>query len=276
MTNLAMKRAIQDVVVTMMDKVMERVLYQDPFVVEEHHAKKPIYAALVPDEIFKGSHFERRFVTPFGGVWEKLAVVAAQQGLGIGLQGHTIRGTVADERLRRIQEVLNKLEHPEQGYARTKPNWQQELSYILAGEGESIPVTVVCDIYAEDTASKQRFAFELKRPLPNSDQTKQSKEKIFKLHAMNPCPIDGAYYALPYNPYGPNKADYNWGFPARWFDMTTDSAVLIGAEFWDKIGGTGTYPAFVEAINEIGLPYRERIYRDFLGIEPPTGSGTTL
>ncbi|MEY4529958.1 MAG: hypothetical protein RLZZ156_679 [Deinococcota bacterium] len=50
--------------------------------------------------------------------------------------------------------------------------------------------------------------------------------------------------------------------------MRQDEVVLIGAEFWDKIGGIGTYAAFIEAITEIGLPYKERIYREFLGIEP--------
>jgi Type II restriction endonuclease, TdeIII len=197
MTNLAMKRAIQEVVTSMMDNVMDRVLYTDPFLVEDHRANKPLYAALVPDEIFKGSHFERRFVTPFGKVWEKLALVAAQQGLGKSIQGHTIHGLVSTERLRRIQEVLNKLEHPESGQARTKPNWQNELAYILKGKGKAIPTTVICDIYAEDLQNQQRFAFEVKAPLPNSDQTKVSKEKLLKLHAMDPCPIDGAYFALP-------------------------------------------------------------------------------
>lgn len=272
-----MKVAIQNVVKTMMDKVMSRVLNEDPFIVEEHRARKPLYAALVPDEIFKGSHFERRFVTPFGGVWEKLAVVAAQKGSGMGIQGHTIRGTVGSERLRRIQEVLGKLEHPEVGESRPKPMWKSELEFILSGQGEQIPVTVVCDLYVEDTINSKKYAFELKGPLPNSDQTKQSKEKIFKLYAMDSTPIDEAFYALPYNPYGPNKADYNWSFPARWFDMTHDEVVLIGEEFWDKIGGKGTYTAFIRAINEIGLPYRERIYRDFLGIEPPdTNTGIIL
>lgn len=51
----------------MMDQVMERVLITDPFIKENHRSSKPLSAALVPDEIFKGSHFERRFVTPFGG-----------------------------------------------------------------------------------------------------------------------------------------------------------------------------------------------------------------
>ena len=65
------KEAIKDIIQVLMDKVMNRVLETDPFVAEKHHASKPLYAALVPDEIFKGSHFERRFVTPFGNVWEQ-------------------------------------------------------------------------------------------------------------------------------------------------------------------------------------------------------------
>ena len=72
-----MKRAIQSVIKSMMDRVMQKVLVEDPFIKEDHRAEKPLYAALVPDEIFKGSHFERRFVTPFGKAWQALAVVAA-------------------------------------------------------------------------------------------------------------------------------------------------------------------------------------------------------
>src|SRR3989344_1744541 len=102
-----MKAAIQSVVKLMMDRVMNNVLVNDPFIEEDHKAEKPLYAALVPDEIFKGSHFERRFVTPFGKVWEKLAIVAANEGLGYGIIGHTITGKINAERLRRIQQTLN-------------------------------------------------------------------------------------------------------------------------------------------------------------------------
>jgi len=263
-----MKTAIQSVIKRMMDKVMERTLVSDPFIVEEHRAKRPLYAALVPDEIFKGAHFERRFVTPFGNVWELLAVEVANAGLGYGKQGHTIQGTVKEERLRRISEVLNRLEHRGKEERRVKPNWNAELSYILEGGGEDIPVTIVCDVYAEDRRNNLRYAFELKAPLPNSDQSKVTKEKIFKLYSMEPRQIDGAYYALPYNPYGKREA-YSWSFPARWFNMQEDEVVLIGEEFWDKLGGAGTYQAFISAVNEIGEEYRNRIYREFLGMEPP-------
>lgn len=265
-----MKEAIQSVIKSMMDRIMEKVLVEDPFIVEEHRAKKPLYAALVPDEIFKGSHFERRFVTPFGNAWEQLAIVAANKGLGYGVKSHAISGNINSEKLRRIQQVLDALEHPGKDKSRTRPNWDEELSFILKGKSKKlIPLTVVCDVYTEDIKNGKRYTFELKAPLPNSDQTKVSKEKLLKLYSMEPMQIDEAYYALPYNPYG-KKADYAWSFPARWFDMKNDEVVLIGDEFWEKIGGVGTYKAFIKAVNEVGPKYKDRIYREFLGIEPPT------
>lgn len=261
--------AILGVVETMMDKVMDRVLITDPFVAEKHHATKPLYAALVPDEIFKGSHFERRFVTPFGNVWEKLAVEVAKAYHGHCQQGVSVEGTVGEESLRRIQEVLNRLEHSVRGTKKSEPNWDKELSYIVAGGGHPIPVSVTCDILIRSNLTNLTYAFELKAPLPNSDQTKVSKEKMFKLLAMNEHPVDFAYYSLVYNPYGKRKEDYAWSFPKRWFDMTHDSSVLIGEEFWDLIGGNGTYSNFILEINKLGVKYKERIYREFLGIEPP-------
>ncbi len=261
--------AIKAVVTTMMDRVMVRVLEEDPFVKEIHHLHKPFYAALVPDEIFKGSHFERRFVTPFGKVWENLAQVVAKEAYGHCEMGKMVSGTIGSERLRRIQAVLNRLEHSSSQDTKLKPDWNTELTYILEGAGEPIPVSVTCDIFITNVVTSESFAFELKAPLPNSDQTKVSKEKIFKLLAMNEPQVKGAYFALAYNPYG-KKEDYKWGFPMRWFNMHADPSVLIGDEFWDFIGGKGTYKNFIKEINSLGQGYRERIYREFLGIETPS------
>ena len=86
----AVANAIKGIVTEMMERVMDKVLRIDPFIPEQHHAAKPLYAALVPDEIFKGSHFERRFVTPFGNAWEKLALVVAREHHGVCWQGHRV------------------------------------------------------------------------------------------------------------------------------------------------------------------------------------------
>lgn len=262
--------AIKQVVTDLMERVMTKVTVGDPFIKEDHRRRKPLYAALVPDEIFKGSHFERRFVTPFGNVWEQLAKVVALEFHGDCRLGHRITGMVGMESLRRIEEVLAKLEHPEKGSARTKPSWKEELDYIRNGGGEPIPTDVVCDVFIESVETNLKYAFELKGPLPNSDQTKVSKSKMLKLLAMSPATVDHAYYALPYNPYG-KKEDYAWSFPARWFNMRADSSVLIGGEFWDLIGGEGTYANFISEVNSLGKEYRERIYKEYLGMEIPEG-----
>ncbi len=259
--------AIKTVISDLMERVMKKVLVSDPFIEEKHRSSKPLYAALVPDEIFKGSHFERRFVTPFGNVWERLAKAVALETHGNSELGYRFNGMVSQGSLRRIQAVLNRLEHKTE---RDKPNWEKELSYIRAGKGSPVPVTVVCDLFIESRTTHKKYAFELKAPLPNSDQTKVSKEKMFKLLSMKPSRVDYAYYALPYNPYG-KKEDYQWSPPLRWFDMKKDESVLIGDEFWDLIGGEGTYNNFIREVNLIGKDYRERIYREFLGIEPPEG-----
>ncbi|MDR2146477.1 MAG: TdeIII family type II restriction endonuclease [Tannerella sp.] len=92
---------------------------------------------------------------------------------------------------------------------------------------------------------------------------------MFKLYSMINNPVTDTFYALPYNPYG-KRQDYAWSFPARWFDMKNDKSVMIGNEFWDFIGGTGTYQLFINEINKLGSEYRQRIYKEYLEIEPVT------
>lgn len=245
------KEGVRQVVTEMMDSVMRKVLVTSPFIPEEHHARKPLYAALVPDEIFKGSHFERRFVTPFGKAWERLAQVVAAANFGECEIGASIEGNIKEGRLRRIQEILNAEDHGTAKSCKRKPDWEEDLKYVLAANGNPIPVKIVCDLLVTDNAKGEKFAFELKAPLPNSDQTKVSKEKMLKLMAMDGHPVKEAFYALVYNPYGARE-DYAWSFPKRWFDIKNDKCLLIGEELWDFLGGEGTYSVFISEINKLG------------------------
>ena len=47
-------------------------------------------------------------------------------------------------------------------------------------------------------------------------------------------------------------------------------------EFWDLIGGEGTYKTFITEVNKLGKDYKERIYREFLEIEPPKDFDKTV
>lgn len=182
-----LKESIQQVICQMMDSVIDHAVHQHPFDPEAHRRAKPLYAALVPDEIFMAAHFERRFVTPFGKIWQKLAMIAAQHHWANVQEEYLISGQVPETRLHRIEEVLNR--SPKQ----YSVNWKNDLDYVLAGQGKRISTQVICDLFISQSFQKNRISFELKAPLPNRDQVKVAKEKLLKLYAMEPCPVDAAF-----------------------------------------------------------------------------------
>ena len=55
---------------------------------------------------------------------------------------------------------------------------------------------------------------------------------------------------MAYNPYGTSRAGYKHSFTMRYMDMKNQ--VLIGKEFWDLVGGQGTYQAVLEIYREVG------------------------
>ena len=67
------------------------------------------------------------------------------------------------------------------------------------------------------------------------------------------------YFALPYNPFGINKEDYNHHPPFKIFDMINDEVVLIGKDYWDLLGGRGTYEKILEIAGEIGQQTKKEL-----------------
>jgi len=257
-------RQMAAVITRLLDRVLENVLEDSPFDIEKHRSAKPLYASLVPDDIFRGSHFERRFVTTFGRVFEEVAVVAAT-GLGAKAEtGRKIIGAIPEERLHRIDQVLGELYSSRHD---REPDWEAEMDYILAGEGKPVEIAVTCDFYAE-YPSGERIAAEIKAPQPNKDQSEESKSKVMKLLAMEDPQVCYAYFALSYNPFGPARSEYNWSPPNSFFDMQNDSIVLIGPDFWKRVGGDHAYDAFIEAIRKVSPEYKRKIYESYLKTAP--------
>lgn len=238
---------------------LERRTVSEPWDEAAEKLKKPFHHALVPAAVWKGSKFERSFTTSLGNTWEVAAVVIGRGVRGWVEQGHSYSGTIHTAQLHVIQSILNDLETRNR-----RPDWETEIGEVFAAAaGPTEPCHVTADVAVGDSAADQRTHefFEVKAPLPNSDQTKVSKEKIFKLTAMERR--ECAFFALPFNPFG-TRADYKHPFPMRWFDMRTDRVVLIGAEFWDRLGGPGTWDEMLEVAEEVGADLRQRIIDEYL------------
>ena len=59
-----------------------------------------------------------------------------------------------------------------------------------------------------------------------------------------------AFYATAYNPYGIEKSTYRHSFAVNYMDLANE--VLIGKEFWDIVGGKGTYEEVLSIYQEVG------------------------
>lgn len=256
------KEEVKSIIRRMMDGVVNRRIIEEPWDPEVESMNKPFHFALAPELVWKGSKFERSLVTSMGQIgWEQIARVIAAGYHGHAENGKAIIGQTYSGRLNQIHNILDQLEH------RRRPDWDVELEEILSiEEGDMEEVHVTADLYIHNERTNQFIYCEIKSPKPNSDQTKVSKEKMLKIKAMHPEANHNVYYALPFNPYG-RREDYAHPHPKRWFDMINDEVVLIGKEFWDLMGGEGTYEELIDLFREVGQEYLPRINRDYFGIE---------
>lgn len=253
---------IKGILKRFMENVLQRRLVDEPWDYEDYAAKLPFHVALVPEEIWKSAKFERSFVTSLGMIgWEGIARVIAEDKRGIARRNEYVIGQIYATRLAKIQQILRELEH-----GGRKPDWANEIGEIQNTQGDKlVEVKIVADLYVEDTDTEEKFCFEIKSPKPNSDQTKVSKEKILQLLNFKSPEINGAYFALPFNPYG-SKEKYSHPHPFRWFNMREDEVVLMGKSFWNFLGEDGAYEALIEIFKEIGKNYKDRIKKEYLGV----------
>ena len=147
--------------------------------------------------------------------------------------------------------------------SRIDPVVKNEANQILKSMGLTLSDGIRLFLY--QVIAQKALPFEIKSPKPNSDQTKVSKDKILQLLHLEKPKIKGAYYALPFNPYG-TKKDYDHPHPFRWFNMREDNCVLMGKDFWDHLGGNGTYEALIKVFAVVGKAYKKKIRKEYLHI----------
>lgn len=253
-------RKIAEIIAGMVGNVIDRRVSQG-FDLEEEKRKRPFDYALVPEEIWLGAKFERSYVTSRGMVaWERIARVAAVDNGHFADTGHSTEGPVSSGQLEEIHKILRELERG------AKPAWESEVQRVLdaADQGEPTEVRVISDLYFRERDGQEHFV-EIKASLPNSDQTKVSKEKMLKLVAIDPD--YKVYFALPDNPYL-KKELYNHSHPRRWFDMRNDSVVVMAEGFWDEVvGKAGTFKQLIGIAEQIGRETKRIIREEYLGIE---------
>jgi len=243
-----MKSVTKDRVEAILLSCVERALERT----EKNKTHRPFHEALLTKDLVSASSFERSFSTSFGQgpVEEISALIASDNGFTAQRQRAfhvNVRKGAIDE----IERILSSLRGGEKS-----PNWKKEVEKVQAyTKGDYEARRIIIDLWLEKDGVETFIS--IKTVKPNLDQTEIAKKDLLLIKAHDPSA--STYFGLFYNPGGPNRADYNWTIPSKVFDMRNDEVVLIGKDYWDFLGGVGTYPELLKIFDTVGQKTRESI-----------------
>lgn len=254
------KESVETLLSGMMERIIKKRTITEPFNEEDIAKDNPFGYRLVPIEIWKGAKFERSFVTSLGqGVFEQLAKIIAEGTGAFAENQHNEEITINTWRKEKIDEILSLQRKSERS-----PDWDAEVSEIMSlNNNRYEDLRVRFDLYVRRTDGMEEF-YSIKTVKPNLDQTEIAKRDMLYTKA---CKENSeVYFALPFNPAGEGQ-DYKkiHSIPYRLFDMSNMNCILIGSDFWNKVGqDKNTFNELLEIFQKVGEKYSDKIRKDYL------------
>jgi hypothetical protein len=240
------KTAIMGILHRCIDRAIKRVSVDKTY--------RPFHEALLTKELVTASAFERSFSTSFGqGPIEEISkILAISTGAESERQKET-RVNVNKGAVDEIDRILSALRSGD-----SSPNWKKEQAKVLAfTKGDYVQRRVLSDLWIKRGTIETFIS--IKTVKPNIDQTEIVKKDLLLLKAHEKK--YQTFLGLYYNPGGEERENYNWSVPSKIFDMINDDCVLIGKEYWDLVGGKGTYTALLDIFGEVGEETREQLQK---------------
>lgn len=224
-------------------------------------AAMPFHTRLLGTDRLALFSFIHSLNTNFGtSVFEPVAVEIAKKNF-LAVQIHNKVGNQISESAHKvIQEIMDGL-----STADVSPNKHKEIEAIRKvcqkGKMKKVKPTVV-DVWVE-SKSKELFLFDIKTAKPNAGGFKEFKRTLLEWVAVvlaeNPKAKINTLIAIPYNPYEP-KPYSRWTMRGM---LDLDNELKVGDEFWDFLGGKGTYPELLDCFERVGVELRPEIDKYF-------------
>jgi type II restriction enzyme len=206
---------------------------------------KPFHARLLP-LLFNVSLSERSFSTRSGGWFQQMAKLVAQQYHPVVQQPFTISGHIQPAASSHIETILGQMD---KGKPKRKPSRIDDTKGVLtvqsAGGAE---LSVTADLFIK-TASGNEWYFEMKTAQPNKGQCKEMKRFILQVAALRKDQSGQAYASTAYNAEGDGMPTKD-GKIKQFLEPGAD--ILIGRQFWEKIGDNSTYEELLVISEEVG------------------------
>jgi type II restriction enzyme len=198
--------------------------------------------------------------TTFGtSIFEPVAVQVAKPNFKIVKNQFALGQEIFDNTQKEIQTIINKLSAGE-----IKPCMQNEISAIQQSlKGVKIKTrTVKADIYLQNE-NNTIYLFDIKTAKPNISSFKDHKRTLLEwagiLLTKNNKLIVNTAVAIPYNPYEPKPYE-RWTLKGM---LENNSQLKVASEFWDFLGGKGTYNQLLDCFESAGLKLKNKIDKYF-------------
>ena len=196
---------------------------------------KPFHSALFPKHLVKGSSFERSTSTGLGCTFEVCAKLICN-----GKRHHDMDLEIGEKQSAKIEYVINDID--DNGISEDFNTLVSKVTSI--SDTEFVSKSIRADLFVNN------LYFEMKSPKPNKDQCLNAIRRHLIIHAAKKDENIKTYFAMSYNPWGLDRKNYNHSFAKTYLDL--QNHVLIGNEFWDLIGGPGTYESLIDIYKEVG------------------------
>lgn len=251
--------------------------------IERLREEYPFHSLFFKDEALLAFKMQRSLVTRMGrSLYPRLAEIIAKSIHGLVFCDHSLNIALDGGTWATINRIVDDLRHGRGD----KPNHEAEIKRVLSSpqSGEAVQRPVRLDIFIPFFRSAQGKRFpvfiELKSPRPNLDICAETKRKILAFEAFMMSGSgrinlpEGEPLQLPQKlargfigfPYGLREF-YDHSFTKQILDMAlevspqglVEGEVLIGPEFWDMLGGPGTFDQILEIVSQV---QKETGFRD--------------
>lgn len=216
----------------------------------------PFLARLIQDsEKIAAYSFIHSLATTLGmSIYEDVSVILASEHSDFCSRKYGVGGAISDAQRNVINKIISDLKEEKR-----TANIKFEKEEVLKASWEnsrSQSLGNIADFYMRK--GNQEFFFEIKTVKPNMDVFKASKTKLLEWVARRQKPVN-VFLALPYNPCHPEP--YERFAELRLMEPRKD--FLVGDEYWDYLGGQGTFPELLQVFDEVGKEFKERLNKKF-------------
>lgn len=227
----------------------------------DEDSSKPFQYALFTKKGYLAKGFIHGCETALGNWHEAIAKIIASENFKTAkkLQGaNKLKGQITHEAQKTFENILSDLDS-----VIREPNHQSEGEeiFLASQKNDKFAERIqTVDLFLERKNGEEIY-FEIKGPKPNKNEMRAAKRDLLELYAMRAKEGKKVkiYLGMYYNPYFPKP--YERWTCLKFFDNGND--FLIGKDFWDFLGGDGTYEALIEIYENVGEEIRPVLEEKF-------------